>query len=260
MRSTRFPPAPDLPATLSHLRPSRDTVGAVHVPDGFFDAPTSIAAGAAAAGVIGVSLRKAADELTDSLEPMAGLVAAFVFALQLLNFPVAAGTSGHLLGGALAAILVGPWVGTLCVSIVLGVQALLFADGGLTAYGLNVILVAAVPAFVGAGVFHLARRLLQGRSGVVASSAVAAFVSVPLASAVFAVLFAVGGSVDLSFGSVLTAMVGVHSLIGIGEALITAAVVSAVVGVRPDLVRLAPDLAPTIELRDTPAPAGAGAR
>ena len=111
----------------------------MHVPDGFFDAPTSIGAGVFSAGTVGIGLKRAADDLSDRLAPMAGLVAAFVFALQLLNFPVASGTSGHLIGGALAAVLVGPWVAVVCLSIVLFVQALLFADGGLSAYGINVI-------------------------------------------------------------------------------------------------------------------------
>src|ERR671929_1192687 len=106
--------------------------GPVHIPDGFIDAPTSLAAGAAAAGGVGVSLRRAARTLQEKQAPLAGLVAAYIFAVQMLNFPVAAGTSGHLLGGALAAILVGPYTGVLCVSVVLLMQGILFADGGLT--------------------------------------------------------------------------------------------------------------------------------
>ena len=111
----------------------------MHVPDGFIDAPVSIAAGVVAAGGIAVCLRGARQELDDRTAPMAGLVAAFVFSAQMLNFPVAAGTSGHLLGGALAAILVGPYTGALCVAVVLLVQGLLFADGGLTAIGVNIL-------------------------------------------------------------------------------------------------------------------------
>ena len=107
----------------------------MHIPDGFINAPTSLAAGAVAAGGVGVSLRRAAETLQEKQAPLAGLVAAYIFAVQMLNFPVAAGTSGHLLGGALAAVLVGPWAGALCVSVVLLVQGLLFADGGLTALG-----------------------------------------------------------------------------------------------------------------------------
>lgn len=231
---------------------------AVHVPDGFFNAATSIAAGVAAGGTLGLSLKKAAADLSDRLAPMAGLVAAFIFALQMLNFPVAAGTSGHLLGGALAATLVGPWVATVCLAIVLVVQSLLFADGGLTAYGLNVILIAIVPSFAGWGVFRAARRMLPPTpSSVVLASGVAAFVSVPVAAAVFALLFAVGGSVRLPLDTVLTAMVGTHLLIGVGEAAITATIVSAVVKVRPDLVDGALDLAGS-RLAPTPATEAGG--
>ena len=224
----------------------------MHVPDGFFNAATSVGAGVVSVGTIAVGLRKAAAQLTERLVPMAGLVAAFVFALQMLNFPVASGTSGHLLGGALAAVLVGPWIGLLCIAVVLLVQGLMFADGGLTAYGLNVLLIGIVPTFAGWWVLRAVRSVLPAtKRSVVAASGVAAFVSVPVAAAVFAVLFAVGGSVDISFGAVLTAMVGVHTLVGIGEAVITAAVVSAVVSTRPDLVYGAHDLVPApLERRD----------
>lgn len=230
----------------------------MHVPDGFFDAPTSIGAGVFTAGTIGIGLKRAADDLSDRLAPMAGLVAAFVFALQLLNFPVASGTSGHLIGGALAAVLVGPWVAVVCLSIVLFVQALLFADGGLSAYGINVILMAIVPAAVAYGLFVVARRVLpRSRTGVVIASAVGAYFSVPVAAATFAVLFGIGGNVDLEFSSVLAAMVGTHLLIGIGEAAITAAVISAVVGTRPDLVHGASHLVQELELRTPSTETGA---
>ncbi len=215
----------------------------MHVPDGFFNAGTSVGAGVVSAGTVAVCLKKASAELNDRLAPLAGLTAAFIFALQMLNFPVASGTSGHLLGGTLAAVLVGPWAGTLCVALVLLVQGMLFADGGLTAYGLNVLLIAIIPAFVGYALFRAARRLLPATSGaVVSASAIAALISVPVAAAVFSILYGIGGAVDLSFGAVLGAMVGVHALVGIGEAIITAAVVSAVVSVRPDLVYGAADL------------------
>src|SRR5215218_3875388 len=112
----------------------------MHVPDGFLDAPTSVATGAVAAAGIAVALRGARRELDDRTAPLAGLVATFIFATQMLNFPVASGTSGHLLGGALAAVLVGPFTAVLCMSVVFLVQCLLFADGGITALGTNVVL------------------------------------------------------------------------------------------------------------------------
>src|SRR6266540_1499513 len=128
----------------------------MHVPDGFFDAPTALGAGAVATAGIAVCLRGACRELADEMvAPMAGLVSAFVFAVQMLNFPVAAGTSGHLLGGVLAAVLVGPYTGALCVAVVLLVQALVFADGGLSALGVNVINMSLVTVLVGYTVFRL---------------------------------------------------------------------------------------------------------
>ena len=209
----------------------------MHIPDGFIDAPTSIAAGAASAGGLAVSLRRSGEVLEDKLAPMAGLVAAFIFAVQMLNFPVAGGTSGHLLGGALAAVLVGPWVGSLCVSVVLVVQALLFADGGLSALGLNVLNMAIVGAFAGYGIFVLLRHVLPStRVGVSVASGLAALLSVVLASLAFAGEYAIGGTGGASVGRVMGAMVGVHLLIGIGEAVITAMTVSTVLAARPDLV------------------------
>ncbi|REE95689.1 energy-coupling factor ABC transporter permease [Thermomonospora umbrina] len=211
----------------------------MHVPDGFFDAPVSIGAGVVAAGGIAVCLRGARGELDDRTAPLAGLGAAFVFAAQMINFPVAAGTSGHLMGGALAAILVGPYAGVLCISVVLLVQ-MLFADGGVSAYGINVTLMALTGVLVGYGVFRLVTALLPGnvprRTAVTAASFLGALVSVPASALVFVGLFALGGTADLSLGTVTTAMLGVHVLIGIGEGVITAVTVGTVAAVRPDLV------------------------
>lgn len=209
----------------------------MHVPDGFLDAPTSIATALVAAGGVAAALRGARRDLDDRTAPMAGLVAVFIFAGQMINFPVGAGTSGHLLGGALAAVLVGPWLATLAITVVLLVQAFLFADGGVTALGTNVLLMGLVGVWVGYGAFRLARQVLPQRlSSVGLASAVGAFVSVPVAAAAFTGLFAVGGQAPIPVESVLTAMVSVHVLIGIGEALITALVVGSVAAVRPDLV------------------------
>ena len=216
----------------------------MHIPDGFVDAPTSLAAGVVAAGAVAVSLRKARHDALEARAPMTGLVAAFVFAGQMLNFPVAGGTSGHLIGGLLAAVLVGPWLGSLALTVVLAMQALLFADGGLSALGLNVLNMAFIPAFAGYGLFRVARWLLPPtRSGVLAATAVAAFASVVLASVAFAVEYAIGGNGVASVGAVLAAMVGVHVVIGIGEAVITTLTVGAVLSSRPDLVYGARDVA-----------------
>jgi cobalt/nickel transport system permease protein len=224
----------------------------MHAPDGFIDLPTSVATGVAAAVVVGVSLRGARRELDERTAPMAGLVAAFIFAVQMLNFPVGAGTSGHLMGGALAAVLVGPWTGVLAVTCVLLVQAFLFSDGGLTALGTNVTTMALATVLVGYLVFRLLAAVLPRRaSSIVAASFVGALVSVPAAALVFVGLYAVGGTTPVALGSVLTAMLGVHVLIGIGEAVITALTVSTVLAARPDLVHGARGLLPqhTLERR-----------
>ena len=208
----------------------------MHVPDGFLDAPTSVATGVVAAAAVGLALKGARRELDDRTAPMAGLVAAFVFAAQMLNFPVAVGTSGHLLGGALAAILVGPAAGAMCIAVVLLVQAL-FADGGITALGANITIMGLITAFGGYAIFSLLMRVLPRREGtLVLSAGIAAGLSVPLASSAFVLAFAFGGNVDLPLGGVLAAMTGVHVLIGIGEGVITALTVGAVLKTRPDLV------------------------
>ncbi|MGW8993768.1 energy-coupling factor ABC transporter permease [Streptomyces zhihengii] len=249
----------------------------MHVPDGFIDAPVSVAAGVVAAGAVAVSLRGARRELggTDAgpagaerTAPLAGLVAAFVFAVQMLNFPVAAGTSGHLLGGALAAILVGPYTGVLCIAVVLLMQGVLFADGGLTALGVNITVMGVVTVVVAYALFRgLVAVLPRTRRSVSVASFVAALVSVPASAAAFTLLYAIGGVTEVPIGSVFTAMVGVHVLIGIGEAAITALTVGAVLAVRPDLVYGARGLAAPLKLRvggelvdapaDAPAPAPA---
>ncbi|MGH3309809.1 MAG: energy-coupling factor ABC transporter permease [Streptomyces sp.] len=234
----------------------------MHVPDGFINAPVSVAAGVAAAGAVALSLRGARRELGtaagrsagiagERTAPLAGLVAAFIFAVQMLNFPVAAGTSGHLLGGALAAILVGPYTGVLCVSVVLLMQGVLFADGGLTALGVNITVMGVVTVLVAYGIFRgLLRILPRGRGAVTGASLVAALISVPAAAVAFTGLYAVGGTADVPLGKVFAAMAGVHTLIGIGEAAITAATVGAVIAVRPDLVHGARGVAAApLELR-----------
>ncbi len=219
----------------------------MHIPDGVIGPGVSAAAGAAAAGGFGVAVSRARRYLTDRLVPMAALVTAFVFAAQMINFPVLPGMSGHLLGGVLASVLVGPWVGFLVVSIVLIIQALLFADGGLTALGLNIINMALIGAVGGYAVYRVAFRVAGLRvERVAVTAAIAAFVSVPMAAMGFVVEFALGGTIEsLSVGAILIAMVTTHALIGIGEGVITFFVIGAVVKARPDLVYGAPTFAGT---------------
>ncbi|MFD7708426.1 energy-coupling factor ABC transporter permease [Streptomyces sp. NPDC059785] len=222
----------------------------MHVPDGFINVPVSAVTGVVAAGAVAVSLKGARRELDERTAPLAGLVAAFIFAVQMLNFPVAAGTSGHLLGGALAAILVGPCTGVLCVSVVLLMQGILFADGGLTALGVNITDMAIVTTVVGYAVFRgLVKVLPRGRRSVTVAAFVSALLSVPAAAVAFTLIYAVGGTTDVSLSKVATAMIGVHVLIGIGEAVITALTVGAVIAVRPDLVYGARGLKQNLRLR-----------
>jgi cobalt/nickel transport system permease protein len=209
----------------------------MHIPDGFMDAPTSLGAGVVAAAGVGASLRRAGQVLDERQVPLAGLVAAFVFAAQMLNFPVASGTSGHLLGGVLAAVLVGPVVGAVCIAVVLLVQALLFADGGLTALGLNVVNMALIGVFGGYALFCALRAVLPRRApSVVVASGIAAGLAVVLSSIAFTIEYALGGSAGVSVTTLAGAMISVHTLIGIGEGVITAMTVSAVLATRPDLV------------------------
>lgn len=210
----------------------------MHVPDGFLDAPTSVVAGVTAAAAIGLALRGARRELEDRTAPLAGLVAAFVFAAQMVNFPVGAGTSGHLLGGALAAVLVGPSTALLCLTVVVLVQCLLFADGGVTALGVNVLLLGVVGVLAGWGVFRALQLLLPKRVGMVAPiAAVAAGSSVLVSALGFVGLYAVGGTAPVPLGALSVAMLGWHALIAVGEGALTGLVVGSVLAVRPDLVR-----------------------
>jgi len=209
----------------------------MHVPDGFIDATTSLATGAVAVAGVTLALRGARRELDDRTAPMAGLVATFVFAGQMMNFPVGAGTSGHLLGGALAAVLAGPWTAVLAITVVLLVQALLMADGGITALGTNVTLMALVAVVVGWLVFRGMLAVLPRRTSSVApAAAIGAFVSVPAAALAFTGIYAVGGTAPVPLDTVVTAMLSWHLVIGLGEAAITGLVVASVVAVRPDLV------------------------
>jgi len=230
----------------------------MHIPDGFISTGVAVAADAVAVGTVGVSLKKAADTMEDKQAPLAGLVAAFVFAVQMLNFPIAAGTSGHLLGGVLAAVLVGPWLGAICISLVLIVQALFLADGGVSALGLNIVNMALLGALGGYAVFTAIRRITpRTKPVVVLDAAVAAGISVVMASIGFWVEYALGGVGEVSLRAVFAAMVGIHFLIGVGEAIITGLTIGAVMAVRPDLVYGARDLMPRLEVR-SPTPAQEG--
>ncbi len=215
----------------------------MHAPDGLLNAGTALATGAFSVGAVGASVRQARHHLQDKQVPLAGVAAAFIFAAQMFNFPVAAGTTGHLLGGALAAVLLGPSTGVVVVTVVVVVQALVFADGGLTALGYNIANIAVVPAFAGYALFRMFRRVMPvSTGGVVAATGLAAWASVVLASMAFSIEWLFGATVPVSFDTVFAAMTGIHVVTGIGEGIISALVLGAVLSTRPDLVHGAADL------------------
>jgi cobalt/nickel transport system permease protein len=216
---------------------------ALHAPDGFLDISTSIVITLISIVIVGLALRQSKDQLADKTIPLAGITAAFVFAAQMFNFPVAAGTTGHLLGGALAAVLLGPSVGVVVVTIVVIVQSLVFADGGLTALGYNVLNMAIIPAYGGYAVFRMFRRMFPTNSGgVIGGTGLAAWASVVMAATAFSIEWLFGATAPVPFDTVFASMVGVHALIGIGEGIISAFAVGAVLSSRPDLVYGAQDL------------------
>jgi cobalt/nickel transport system permease protein len=207
----------------------------MHIPDGFLSPEVAAAAAAVSIGAVGYGLRRAEATLDERAVPLLGVTGAFVFAAQMLNFPVAGGTSGHVLGAALAAVLLGPWLAALVLAVVLVMQAFVFADGGVTALGANVLNMGVVGG-LGAGlVVGAGRRVLPRTPGAfLGSVAVAAWASVMASAGATALELAASGTVPL--GTVLPAMLGVHALIGIGEAVVTVAAVGAVAASRPDLV------------------------
>jgi len=210
---------------------------AMHIANGIVDGPVSALFAAVAVIALAWCVYRGRQDLDDRLAPMAGLVAAFIFAVQMLNFQVLPGVSGHLLGGALAAMLVGPWVGALCVSTVLVVQCLVIADGGLTALGLNITNMAMLGTAAGyLLIAGLLRVLPKTPRGLAVTAFVASVVSVVVASQGFVFEYWLGGTTELSLPAVAGTLAGTHALIGIGEGLIAATTVATVARVRPDLV------------------------
>jgi cobalt/nickel transport system permease protein len=219
----------------------------MHAPDGFLNPATAAVTAGISATTLVVAVRQVRDTATDRTIPLAGITAAFIFAAQMFNFPVAAGTTGHLIGAALAAILLGPHLGALVVAVVVLVQAVFFADGGLTALGYNILNMAIVPAYGGYAAYTLFRRILPaGRGGVIGSTALASWLSVVMSAAAFSLQWLFGATAPVTFPQVFGAMVTVHVLIGIGEAIISTAAVGAVLASRPDLVYGARDLDPSV--------------
>lgn len=207
----------------------------MHIPDGLLSPAVAATTGVVAAAGMGFALKKLERGLGERTTVLMGIMAAFVFAAQMVNFPVGVGVSGHLMGGVLAAVMLGPWAGAVVLGAVLIVQCFLFADGGLTALGANFLNMGLVGSAGGYAIYLPLRGWLKGRKGVLIAGMLAAWFSVILASGAFAVELAASGW-SSSFVLVLSSMVLVHSAIGLGEALITGLVLRFVLIVRPDLV------------------------
>jgi len=215
----------------------------MHIPDGFIDGKTALTTAALSVAGVGLALRQVKRELPPRRVPLLGLSAAFLFAAQMLNFPVGGGTSGHLLGGVLVAALLGPAAAVVVLTTVLIVQCFLFADGGVSALGANIFNMALVGTVGGWAVFRAVSRCLPNLRGQVAAVAFAGWCSTVLASLACAGQLAWSGTV--AWPVAVSAMAGIHLLIGLGEGLIGALVFLAIARTRPDLVSAAdPSSAP----------------
>lgn len=208
----------------------------MHIPDGFLDTKTWVTLDAVAVGAVALALGKTRRIMGEKQIPLLGVLAAFIFAAQMINFPVAGGTSGHFMGAVLAAILLGPWSAALVMTVVLIVQCLVFQDGGITALGANTINMGVIGGVVGYYLYRVLTAIGGGKRFRPVAVFCAAWLSIVLAASACAVELAVSGTVPI--GAALPAMAGVHALIGIGEGIITALVVGFVSRVRPDLLAL----------------------
>lgn len=220
---------------------------AMHIPDGFLSWPVSLLTWALAIGLIAMSLGKVQATYKERTVPVMGVCAAFIFATQMINFPIPGGTSGHLLGGTLAGVLLGPWAGSLVMAVVFIVQGTFFQDGGLTVLGANIVNMGLVGTFGGYFLYSTIRKAL-GRDtsrGILVGAAIAGWTSVFVASLVAAVELGASGTVPLNMA--LVAMAFWHWMIGIGEAVITVIAVSFVLKSRPDLIYKPPRIATATE-------------
>jgi cobalt/nickel transport system permease protein len=207
----------------------------LHIPDGFLSPLVSLVGWVLAVAAIAYALRQTRGQLGSKQIPLMGVLAAFIFAAQAINFPVAGGTSGHLLGGTLAAIILGPWAAVLIMTAVIGVQALIFQDGGLLALGFNIVNMGVLTAFTGHFIYQWLKGMMgPGRNSLLVAGAVGAWISVMLGAVATSVELAVSGTSAL--GVAVPAMAGVHALIGIGEALITVGALAFIFATRRDLL------------------------
>jgi len=211
---------------------------AMHIPDGFLTVPVALVGWIVMSVVVGIALRQTRHQLGERQIPLMGILAAFIFAAQMINFPVMGGTSGHLIGGALIGILLGPWAAVLVMTTVVAVQAVLFQDGGLLALGFNTINMGILAPFVGHTVYSRLCKVLKKE---LAAAAIAAWLTVIIAAAATALELAISGTSPLDVA--LPAMLGIHALIGVGEALITVSALAFIRQTRPDLLRTAVPIA-----------------
>lgn len=220
----------------------------MHIPDGFLDLKTAVATGILSTAAVGVSLRRLNGSLPRKKVPLMGLAGAFVFAAQMVNFPVAGGTSGHLMGGVLAAVLLGPAAGVVVITAVLIVQCLLFADGGIVALGANVFNMGVIGSAGGYAIYRGVRLVFRNERGRYLAVVLAAWGSTVLAAVCCAGELAWSGTVPWT--SAFPAMTNVHMLIAIGEAIISSLAYSAIAAARPDIVAENTRSAPVHEGRD----------
>lgn len=208
---------------------------ALHIPDGFVSTPVAVVGWIAMVGTLAIAVRMTNRQLNEKAVPLMGVMAAFIFAAQMMNFPVAGGTSGHMLGGALAAILLGPWAAIIVMASVVGLQSVLFQDGGIVAMGVNIFNMGILTAFVGYAIYRGAEPLLRGnRTALLVAASAAAWMSVEVAAVATSLQLALSDTSPLDIA--LPTMVGVHALIGIGEGLITAAALGFIMATRADLL------------------------
>ncbi|MCX5992882.1 MAG: energy-coupling factor ABC transporter permease [Chloroflexi bacterium] len=209
----------------------------MHIPDGFLSAPVAVATGVVAVAAIAVAVKVTNKKMGEKQVPMMGVLAAFIFAAQMLNFPVAGGTSGHFVGAALAAILLGPWATVLILSSVLVVQCLIFQDGGLLALGANITNMGVIASFSGYYIYKgIDAPFKHGKAGTLVGAGIGAWFSVVLASLACAAELSISGTSPWAIS--IAAMGGVHMLIGVGEGMITVAVLSLIMATRADLLKL----------------------
>ncbi len=205
----------------------------LHMPDGFLSLGLALLCWLGALVMVGLAVRNGRTAFDERLIPLAGMMAAFIFAGQMINFPVAGGTSGHMIGATLVAIVLGPWLGILVMTAVITLQALLFQDGGLVVMGANLLIMGVIPVLISYGLYKTVAN--RGRTLKLTVAGVAAWLSV-MGAALFTALL-LGFSGTSSFRVVVPAMLGIHAIIGIGEALITVAALAFIMQARPGLLQ-----------------------